>query len=165
MRRQARWTAIGLVTLCIACPPAMAVGHLSGSLPKPAYVQSVATRDQPKTGPYLSQTMKKNPAYARALNALLDHADALPEWAQGMGRGKGWGVEASVAKVTIDGTTYELYYTCESQNCNVSELIVMFAPNAAQAWGVLSHEGRISYLGAPNAAQQKALKQALGPDE
>lgn len=48
----------------------------------------------PKIGPYLSEMMKKNPAYARALNELLDHADKLPPWAQGMGRGKGWSVEA-----------------------------------------------------------------------
>ena len=141
----------------------MAVGNLSGVSQKPAYVQSVTTREPPKkAGPYLSETMKKNPAYARALNALLDHADALPEWAQGMGRGKGWSVESPVATVTIDGTPYELYYTCESQNCNLSQLIVMFTPNATQAWGVLSHEGTISYLGAPSDAQQKALRKALG---
>lgn len=162
MRQQVRWTAIGLVTLCITCPPAMAAGYLPGVLQKPAYIESATTRAPPaKTGPYLSETMKKNPAYARALNALLDHADGLPEWAQGMGRGKGWSVEAPVANVPVDGTTYELYYTCESQNCNVSQLIVMFAPNATQAWGVLSHEGTISYLGAPSDAQQKALRKAL----
>lgn len=116
----------------------------------------------PKTRPYLSQAMKKNPAYARALNALLDHADALPEWAQGMGRGKGWRVETPATSAAIDGTTYELFYTCESQNCNLSQLVVMFAPNATQAWGVLSHEGAVSYLGAPSAAQQKALRETLG---
>ncbi|ULK99368.1 Ivy family c-type lysozyme inhibitor [Bradyrhizobium sp. I71] len=255
MGRQVRWTAIGLVMLCMACPPARAIGYLSGVLQKPAYVQSLGTllgnapswtkeilkkngryvsglrfheeiagtryelfdmcvrvakcidtsivvmfapngtqawaglsekgvisflgapsdaqqaalkrqlyvpEPPPKTGPYLSQMMKTNPAYARALNALLDHADALPEWAQGMGRGKGWSVESPVTNVTIDGTGYELFDTCESQNCNRSQLIVMFAPNATQAWGALSHEGTISYFGGPSAAQQKALRETLG---
>lgn len=115
------------------------------------------------TGPYLSDVMKKNPAYARALNGLLDHAGKLPEWAEAMGGGKeGWSVQSPVTKATIDGTTYELFANCESQNCNLSQLTVMFAPNATQAWGALYHEGAISYLGGPNAAQQQALRETLG---
>jgi len=141
-----------LVTMCIAGSPAMAIGYLSGGF-APSEAQQVGLKGQfyvpeppPKTEPYLSESMKKNPAYARALNALLDHAEKLPPWAHGMGRGKGWSVETPATSVAIDGTTYELFYTCESQNCNVSQLVVMFAPSATQAWGVLSHEGTVSYL-------------------
>lgn len=257
MRRQFRRIvmAAGLVTMWAVCPPAMAIGYLSGVLQKPAYVQTLTslldkaprwTREVLKkngayvgslrftedvdgttyelfnmcvrvtkcidtaivlmfapngtqawaglrekgvvsylggpseaqqavlkrqlyvpppptaTGPYLADVMKRNPAYAQALNGLLDHADMLPVWAQGMGRGKGWSVQSPVTKATIDGTTYELFANCESQNCNLSQLTVMFAPNATQAWGALYQEGAISYLGAPSAAQQQALRETLG---
>ncbi|MGY8633210.1 Ivy family c-type lysozyme inhibitor [Bradyrhizobium sp. 14AA] len=256
MRRQFRWIVLAAgLAMWAVCPPAMAIGYLSGVLQKPAYVQTLTTllgnapswtreilkrngpyvsspqfheeiagtryelfnmcvrvakcidtsivvmfapngtqawaglrekgvvsflgapsdaqqtvlkselyipEPPPKTGPYLPEMMKKNPAYARALNELLDHADKLPEWAQGMGRGKGWSVGSPVTNVTIDGTTYELLFTCESQNCSLSQLTVMFAPNATRAWGALYQEGTISYLGAPSAAQQGALRERLG---
>jgi hypothetical protein len=257
MRRQFRWIvmAAALVTICVACSPAMAIGYLSGVLEKAAYVRALTslldnapawTREilkrngayvsswrvtedvdgttyelfnmcvrvakcidtsivlmfapngtqawaglsekgvksylggpseaqqavlkrqlyvpepPPATGPYLFDVMKRNPAYARALNGLLDHADKLPSWAQGMGKGNGWAVHSPVTKATIDGTTYELFATCESQNCNLSQLTVMFAPNATQAWGALFEEGTISYLGAPSDAQQRALRETLG---
>lgn len=257
MRRQFRWIvmAAGLLTMWAVCPPAMAIGYLSGVLQKPDYVQALTgllgsapswtreilkrngpyvssartTQDiagtsyelfsmcvpkpkcddttivlmfapngaqawaglrekgivsflgapsdaqqavlkgklyvpepAPVTGPYLYEMVKKDPAYARALNGLLDHADKLPTWAQGMGRGQGWSVHSPVSNVMIDGIAYQLFATCESQNCGLSQLTVIFAPNATQAWGALYQEGTISYLGAPSVAQQKALRETLG---
>lgn len=64
---------------------------------------------------------------------------------------------------TIDGTVYELFDVFpKGYRSNPLVLIVMFAPDGTQAWGALLHEGALSYLGAPSAAQQWALRETLG---
>lgn len=133
MQRQLRWVLALAATLMVATP-AMAAE------------------------PYLSDVVKK-PAYARALKNLRDHAGKLPDWTRPR---TGWPVESPATHVVIDGIAYDLFWNCESQNCNRSQLTVMFAPNAAQAWGALFQDGEVSYLGAPTAAQQWALRDTLG---
>lgn len=138
MRRQFRWDLVmmALVTMCVVCPPATAAG------------------------PYLFDMVKK-PAYARALKTLLDHAGKLPDWTGQILKPKGAYVGGELAYTSIGGTSYEIFSTCEQQNCDRSQLDVMFAPDGAQAWGALFQEGTISYLGAPGKAQQTALKARL----
>ncbi len=113
------------------------------------------------TGPGLSDVIKK-PTYAQAMKSLLDRAGTLPPWTPKVSKGTDWYVESPVTHVVIEGTTYDIFWTCESQNCSVSQLSIMFAPNGTQAWGALFHEGTISYLGAPSPAQQWALRETLG---
>jgi len=110
--------------------------------------------------PYMTDMIKK-PAYARALKSLLDHAGKLPGWTREVLKPKGAYVETPLTHASIDGITYDVFFNCEQQNCDQSALAIMFAPNGAQAWGALSQERTISYLGAPSEAQQAALKQAL----
>jgi hypothetical protein len=86
--------------------------------------------------PHMSDMMKKS-AYARALRTLFDRAGNLPSWTQEALKPKGSYVTGSVTYDSIGGTTYEVFSNCESQNCNRSQLTVMFAPNGAQAWGAL----------------------------
>jgi len=133
MQRRFRWL---LVTMCVVCSPAMAADI------------------------YMSDIIKK-PAYARALKSLLDHAGNLPSWTREVLKPKGSNVEGPATHAVIDGITYDIFFNCENQNCGESALVVMFAPNATQAWGALNQEGTVSYLGAPSNAQQAVLKDAL----
>lgn len=138
MRRRFCWdlAMMVLISMCVVCLPAMA------------------------EDPYLSDMIKK-PAYAQALKTLLDHAGKLPDWTGEVLKPKGDNVQSPVKYGSIGGTTYELFFNCESQNCNRSQLEVMYAPDGTQAWGALFQEGKISYLGAPSEAQQKVLKEWL----
>jgi len=135
MQRQLRWV---LVMMCVVCSPPMAAGH------------------------GLSDLLKK-PIYARTLRGLLDQAGNLPSWTQEVLKPKGEIVESPATHAVINGITYDVFFSCESQNCDQAALVVMFAPNGTQAWGVLDQEGTISYLGAPSDAQQAVLKRALNP--
>jgi hypothetical protein len=143
MRRRFRWNLamMVLISMCVVCSPAMA------------------------KDPYLSDMIKK-PAYARALKSLLDHAGNLPTWTGEVLKPKGDNVEGPVTYASIDGTVYESFSNCESQNCSESRLEVMFAPDGAQAWGAFVNRWPLSYvyLGAPSEAQQAMLKKALGTD-
>jgi hypothetical protein len=110
--------------------------------------------------PYLSDVIKK-PAYLQALRSLLDHAGNLPGWTREVLKPKGAYVGSSATHAVINGTTYDLFFNCEQQNCDVAQLVVMFAPNGAQAWAALLKEGTTSYFGAPSDAQQAALKKEI----
>jgi hypothetical protein len=134
MRRQFRWA---LVMIYAVCSPAIAAE------------------------PYLSDMIKK-PAYAQTLRSLLDHAGNLPSWTREVLKPKGGYVESPVAHAAIDGTTYDVFFSCEQQNCDVAQLAVMFAPSGTRAWAALLKDGSISYLGAPSDAQQAVLKKELG---
>jgi hypothetical protein len=139
MRRQFRWVLVmmSLMTMGAACSPAIAANDL-----------------------YLFDVINK-PAYARPLKALFDHAGNLPGWAREALKPKGDINGSPRTYVTIDGTSYEAFSECEPHNCNVNQLVLMFAPDGTQAWGVLSQDGKVSYLGAPSKAQQTALKETL----
>lgn len=261
MRRQLRWTAMAaLVTMCIACLPAMAIGYLSGVLNKPAYVQALTklldaapswTREiLRKNGPYVSSVrstediagityavfnvcvpkpncddttiallfapngaqawagvrekgvvsflgnpsdaqqavLKKQlyvpepppkvttpylfdvirrPAYAQASRNLIEHAGKLPDWARDVLANNDVAYTSSPAEpVEIHGVKYEMFTVCAKEyNCSTTHMAVMFAPNGTQAWGVLVHEGVMSYLGAANDTQLAVMREALDPDE
>ncbi|MCK1393667.1 Ivy family c-type lysozyme inhibitor [Bradyrhizobium sp. 1] len=135
MRRQFRWIvmAAALVTMWVACSPAMAIGYLSGVLQKPAYVQAL-TGLLDKAPSWTREILKKNGAYVSSLRSTKD----------------------------IDGTTYELFHMCvRVAKCIDTSIVLMFAPNGTQAWAGLSENGVVSYVGAPSEAQQAVLKREL----
>jgi hypothetical protein len=106
----------------------------------------------------LSDVLKK-PAYWQALKSLFDNADSLPGWAQEIFKPSGYIVERRVTRVNVDRTTYEVFTECMPHDgCQGTALVLMLAPNGAQAWGALFQDGTISYFGAPSEAQQTALK-------
>src|SRR6516225_12474016 len=100
MRQQFRWgyVMMALATTCAACSPAMAFDDV-----------------------YLFDLIKQ-PAYARSLKTLFDRASSLPSWAREALKPKGYMTEAPQAYVTIDGTSYETFFECEPQNCNVNQM-------------------------------------------
>ncbi|WP_298243767.1 Ivy family c-type lysozyme inhibitor [uncultured Bradyrhizobium sp.] len=137
MRRQVRWTAIGLVTLCIACSPAMAIGYLSGVLQKPAYVQSLMT--------------------------LLGNA---PGWTREILKKNGPYISGVRTTENIAGITHEQFHMCVPQpNCDDTTIVLLFAPNGAQAWAGLREKGVVSFLGNPTDAQQAVLRKQLAVPE
>jgi Inhibitor of vertebrate lysozyme (Ivy) len=110
---------------------------------------------------YLTDVIAK-PAYSRALTALLKESGGVPNWTRQVLKTSGDYVGAPVAYQTIGGTRYALFYTCMAHDCIANAMAVMFAPDGAQAWGAIIVEGKpISYLGAPTAAQQAALRATL----
>ena len=107
MQRQFRW---GLVMTYVVCSPVIAAE------------------------PRLYDIIKK-PAYVQALRSLLDHAGNLPSWTRELVKPKGAHVDALATHATIDGTTYDVFFSCQPLNCDTAALAVMFAPNGTQAWG------------------------------
>ena len=132
MKRQLRWVPviIALVTMSVVCSPAMAV-------------QSWMLE------PWLSDVVKK-PAYARALKKLFDQTPNLPSWTREALNPTGTMMGTPLLHVDIDGVAYEMFKGCMPYNCDVSELVPIFAPNGTQAWGALADKGPVSYLGAPS---------------
>lgn len=110
---------------------------------------------------YLTDAIK-NPSYLRALTSLLKNAHNLPAWTEQVLKMSGNYVGTPVTYSTIDGTRYELFNACKPHDCVDSRLEVMFSPGGTRAWGAFLESGKpISYLDAPNAAQQRALQAAL----
>lgn len=139
MRRLVRWIALaaGLVTMWAVCPPAMAIGYLSGVLQRPAYVQSLTT--------------------------LLGNA---PGWTKEILKKNGPYVSGVQLQEEIAGTRYELFDMCvRVAKCIDTSIVVMFAPNGAQAWAGLNEKGVVSFLGNPSDAQQAVLRRLLSVPE
>jgi hypothetical protein len=112
---------------------------------------------------YLFDVVKK-PAYARSLKSVLQGAKDLPSWTGNLVRTRGDYVGAPVDYVTVEGIKYELFNACKAHACDDNRVEVMFAPNGAQAWAGVYQAGKpITWLGAPSAAQQDAMKGALQP--
>jgi hypothetical protein len=118
------------------------------------------------TTQYLFDAIKK-PAYAQASKNLIGQAGALPNWARDvLARNEVAYTTISSELVDIHGVTYEVFTVCAVEfNCGNTHLAVMFAPKGAQAWGVLVHEGVMSYLGSASDEQRAAMRAALDPDE
>jgi hypothetical protein len=111
--------------------------------------------------PYLTDAIK-NPAYLRALTTLLKSGPKLPRWTRQVLDRSGNYVGTPATDATVGSTRYQLFFTCKAHDCDQNNLEIMFAPDGAQAWGAIVVDGRSpSYLGAPSAAQQAALKAAL----
>ena len=115
---------------------------------------------------YLFDAIKK-PAYAQASKNLIGQAGALPNWARDvLARNEVAYTTISSELVDIHGVTYEVFTVCAVEfSCGNTHLAVMFAPKGAQAWGVLVHEGTMSYLGAASDEQLAVMRAALDPDD
>jgi hypothetical protein len=112
---------------------------------------------------YLADVIKL-PAYASALTKLLRSARGLPEWTRELARPRGDYVGVPLELATIGATTYELFNACKPHECADSRVEVMFAPDGARAWAGVYEDGKpITWLGAPNLAQKKAMEGALQP--
>nr|WP_306666288.1 Ivy family c-type lysozyme inhibitor [Bradyrhizobium campsiandrae] len=118
------------------------------------------------TTSYLFDALKK-PAYAQASKNLIEQAGQLPDWARDvLARNKVAYTTTDAEPVDIQGVTYEVFTVCAVEfSCADTHLAVLFAPEGAKAWGVVVHEGVMSYLGAPNDAQAAAMREALDPSE
>lgn len=134
--RRLRWA---MVMMCIASTPAAAIE------------------------PYLFDIIKK-PAYARALSTLFDGSGKLPDWTREMRKPRGNYVASPATRAAAAGVTYEMFHACKPHDCKDNQMVVMFAPNGAQAWGALQEAGKPAlYFGLPSAAQQGALKGEFSP--
>lgn len=69
-----------------------------------------------------------------------------------------------VSNFSLDGKSYIMGHMCRPHNCAAEQLEVVFAKDHSAAWGLLSIKGETSlkqsFLGAPDAAMQKALLKA-----
>jgi hypothetical protein len=110
---------------------------------------------------YLTEAIK-NQIYAQALSNLLKASHGLPPWTQQTLKPTGDYVGVPRTFSTAGSTNYELFNTCKPHACSDNQLVIMFAPNGAQAWAAYAETGKpILFLGAPSAEQQSALKAAL----
>jgi len=110
---------------------------------------------------YLTDAIK-NPSYLRSLTGLLKNADKLPIWSRQVLNTSGNYVGTPGAYSTVDGIRYELFYACKAHDCADNAMELMFAPQGAKVWGAIVIDGKsVAYLGAPDAAQRAALKEAL----
>lgn len=146
MQRQFRWALMMTVLLeiCRVCSAAMAV--------EPSQLE-----------PWLSDMIQK-PAYARALKKLFDQSPNLPSWTREALKPKSTMIGTPLLHVNIDGIAYEMFKECMPYNCDVSELLLLFAPNGTQAWGALVDKGPVSYLGAPSDKQAAWLRGSFSID-
>ncbi len=110
---------------------------------------------------YLTDAIK-NPSYLRSLTGLLKNAGSLPIWTRQVLKTSGNYVGTPMAYSTVNGIRYEMFYACKAHDCADNAMELMFAPNGAKVWGAIVIDGKsVTYLGAPDAAQQAALKEAL----
>ena len=109
-------------------------------------------------GPYLFDLLKQKP-YLAAWNAMLAGA-GVPAWVKNYA--KTFDGPSSPSKdVPIQGKVYTLGWVCKAHDCGDNQLHVLFAPGAAQAWGLLTTSGQQKWLGNPAAAIQAAINSNL----
>jgi len=105
--------------------------------------------------PYLPELMK-NPAYRTAWANMIK-GEQVPLWVNKFG-GTFNATGSPVTSVPVAGQPYTLAWICEPHNCGDSQIYVLFAPEARQAWGLLITGGdKRSWLGKPDAAVQAAI--------
>jgi hypothetical protein len=110
------------------------------------------------SGPYLFDLLKQKP-YLAAWNAMLA-GTSLPTWVKNYA--KTFDGPSSPSKdVPIQGKVYTLGWVCKAHDCGDNQLHVLFAPGAAQAWGLLTLSGQQKWLGNPDAAIQAAINSNL----
>ena len=113
--------------------------------------------DEP-SGPYLFDLLKQKP-YLVAWNAMLAGA-SVPAWVKNYA--KTFDGPSSPSKdVPIHDKVYTLGWVCKAHDCGDNQLHVLFAPDAAQAWGLLTTSGQQQWLGNPDAAIQAAINSNL----
>ncbi len=109
-------------------------------------------------GPYLFDLLKQKP-YLAAWNAMLA-GTSVPAWVKNYA--KTFDGPSNPSKdVPIQGKVHTLGWVCKAHDCGDNQLQVLFAPGAAQAWGLLTTSGQQQWLGNPDAAIQAAINSNL----
>ncbi len=104
---------------------------------------------------YLPDLMK-NPSY-RSAWANMVKGEEVPLWVNKFG-GTFNATGTPVVEVPVGGETHTLAWICEPHNCGDSQIYVMFAPEARQAWGLLITGGSDRHwLGKPDDAMKAAI--------
>jgi Inhibitor of vertebrate lysozyme (Ivy) len=118
---------------------------------------SVRAADAP-SGPYLFDLLKQKP-YLAAWNGMLAGA-SVPAWVKSYTKTFD-GPSSPSKSVPLQGKVYTLGWVCKAHDCGDNQLHVLFAPGAAQAWGLLTTSGQQKWLGNPDATIQTAINSNL----
>jgi hypothetical protein len=118
---------------------------------------SVRAADAP-SGPYLFDLLKQKP-YLAAWNGMLAGA-SVPAWVKSYTKTFD-GPSGPSKSVPLQGKVYTLGWVCKAHDCGDNQLHVLFAPGAAQAWGLLTTSGQQKWLGNPDATIQTAINSNL----
>jgi hypothetical protein len=105
-------------------------------------------------GPYLFDLLKQQ-SYLAAWNGMLEGA-SVPAWVKNYAKSFD-GPSNPSKNVTVGGKAYTLGWVCKAHDCGDNQLHVLFAPGAAQAWGLLVVSGKQTWLGGPDAPIKSAI--------
>ncbi len=114
-------------------------------------------------------TLQAASAAAPPTTAELAGKDGFSQAYQAMLTFPSWVTTARATSVPVSdfnlgGKSYILGHMCRPHDCAAEQLEVVFSKDHSAAWGLLSFKGETSlkqsFLGAPDAAMQKALLKA-----
>lgn len=106
---------------------------------------------------YLSELLNE-PRHARAWRAMLQDQRDLGDWLADYARTRN-GPTAALDDVLIEGRHHRGHMVCKTHDCGAHRFFVVFAPDTAQAWGLLLRTGREDrFFGQPDDAMQSALR-------
>jgi len=109
--------------------------------------------------PYLFDLLKQAP-YRAAWDAMFKGEKKIPGWIITFGKTYD-GVASPGRTVEVDGQNDLLASVCKPHDCGDNQLFVLFAPDAAEAWGMLLAGGNNPrWFGAPGDAVKAVLAKA-----
>jgi hypothetical protein len=99
--------------------------------------------------------------YGPAYRALFEDAPTVPSWLKTYNSTQN-GVEMPGTRVFLDGSLFERYKVCETQDCNGAYIVVLFTPGGRQAWAISVLDGQPPvFFGHPDPAIKKVLISAV----
>src|SRR5204863_3243599 len=108
---------------------------------------------------YLFDLLKLKPYHA-AWDAMLKGEKQVAPWVIAFGKTYD-GVSDPLRNVTVDGDPNIVGWVCKPHDCGGNELYVLFAPDARQAWGMLTTDGGAPrWLGKPGDTEKGVLTEA-----
>jgi len=123
------------------------------------WVACVASGTALAEEPYLFDLLKQAP-YRAAWDTMFKGEKNIPAWIITFGKTYD-GVASPGRTVEVDGENDLLASVCKPHDCGDNQLYVLFAPDAAQAWGMLlTGESNTRWFGAPSDAAKAVLTQA-----
>lgn len=93
----------------------------------------------------------KNPKFKSAYGAALGPR-AQQRWLAQLSN------SAPVRAVSVAGETYQVATPCKPHDCADNNLMLLFAPDKGAVYGQLYEKGRITLIGAPDAALATELQ-------
>jgi hypothetical protein len=103
------------------------------------------------------------PHYHYSWERLMKTVQPAPDWLHSFQRNYD-GAAGEMIAITIGGKPYKLSYVCEPGKCDAHKFEVLFDAEGMHAYGALGAKGEPpAFYGAPNAAEQEALANALNP--